>query len=197
MMATRLLAEGVILIKAEELRPGPESVPCGHGLGRGRPADPARLAPGCSRRDRSRQSLTNALRPPPRWSSDRARATVVPDDRRLDDHPDAKPTQHPADDGRRRAVRPMETGSMFTLSKVRDDIAPSDYREPGPYQAGPRPSACSLARPSRPPLRLLSTPSRRLPQSSSGMSARRPFSRGAAFAASRRLFAWVGLQAPC
>lgn len=29
----------------------------------------------------------------------------------------------------------MEMGSMFTLLKVRDDIAPSDYREPGPYQA--------------------------------------------------------------
>ena len=28
----------------------------------------------------------------------------------------------------------LEMGGMFTVLKVRDDLAPDDFRDPGPYQ---------------------------------------------------------------
>jgi hypothetical protein len=32
---------------------------------------------------------------------------------------------------------PLEMGGMFTVLKVRDDLAPGDYRDPGPYRHPP------------------------------------------------------------
>jgi hypothetical protein len=29
---------------------------------------------------------------------------------------------------------PIEMGGMFTLMKIRDDLASNDYRDPGPYK---------------------------------------------------------------
>ena len=29
---------------------------------------------------------------------------------------------------------PIEMGGMFTVVKVREDLAPTDYRDPGPYK---------------------------------------------------------------
>ena len=32
---------------------------------------------------------------------------------------------------------PIEMGGMFTVMKVREDLAPSDYKDPGPYKNPP------------------------------------------------------------
>ncbi len=32
---------------------------------------------------------------------------------------------------------PIEMGGMFTVMKVRDELAPNDYKDPGPYRHPP------------------------------------------------------------
>ena len=49
-------------------------------------------------------------------------------------HGDAGARQHAADDDRHGPFGPIEMGGMFTVVKMREDLARDDYRDPGPYR---------------------------------------------------------------
>jgi hypothetical protein len=53
---------------------------------------------------------------------------------------------------------PIEMGGMFTVMKIRDDLARDDYRDPGPYQFPQGTVAYEVTPPSAEPARQQGAP---------------------------------------
>jgi len=58
---------------------------------------------------------------------------------------------------------PLEMGGMFTTVKVRDGIAPGDYKDPGPYKNPDGTVAYEVENPSAAPARKTEAPSSNKP----------------------------------